>query len=47
MAQSELDSFYVKFKSLLRSEKDAILTIKSESGRAVVTLTVDLGHVLS
>ena len=47
MAQSELDGFYVKFKNLLRSEKDATLTIKSESGRTVVTLSVDLGHVLS
>ena len=47
MVQSELDSFYVKFKHLLRAEKDATLTIKSEAGRAVITLSVDLGHVLS
>ena len=47
MAQWELDSFYVKFKNLLRSEKDATLTLKAEAGRAFVTLTLDLGHVLS
>ena len=46
MVQSELDSFYVKFKHLLHAEKDATLTIKSEAGRAVITLSVDLGHVL-
>ena len=47
MVQSEFDSFYVKFKHLLCAEKDATLTIKSEAGRAVITLSVDLGHVLS
>ena len=47
MAQLEIDSFYVKFKNLLRAERDATLTIKSDSGRAFVTLCVDLGHVLS
>ena len=47
MAQSEMDSFYIKFKNLLHSEKDATLTIKSEAGRAFVTLSVDLGHVQS
>ena len=47
MVQSELDSFYVKFKNLLRAEIDATLTIKSESGRAVVSLSDDLGHVFS
>ena len=45
--QSELDSFFVKFKTLLRGEKDATLTLKSEAGRAVISLSVDLGHVLS
>ena len=44
MAVMELDSFYFKFKNLLLSEKDATLTLKSEAGRAYVTLTVDLGH---
>ena len=43
----ELDSFYFKFKNLLQSEKDAVLSLKSESGRCHVTLSVDLGHVLS
>ena len=47
MVQSELDSFYVKFKNLLRGEKDATLVLKSEAGKAVITLSVDLGHVLS
>ena len=47
MVQWELDSFYVKFKNLLRAEKDATLTLKAEAGRASVTLSLDLGHVLS
>jgi ferredoxin-like protein FixX len=47
MVQWELDSFYFKFKNLLRAEKDATLTFKSEAGRAFVTLSLDLGHVLS
>ena len=47
MVHIELDSFYVKFKHLRRAEKDAILTLKSEAGRAFVTLTLDLGHVHS
>ena len=47
MAQQELDSFFVKFKCLLQSEKDATLTLKSEAGRAFVTLSLDLGHVRS
>ena len=47
MVQVELDSFYVKFKHLLRAEKDATLTLKSEAGRAFVTLSLDLGHVHS
>ena len=32
---------------MLHSEKDATLTLKSEAGRAVVTLCVELGHVHS
>ena len=47
MAQQELDSFFVKFKCLLQLEKDATLTLKSEAGRAFVTLSLDLGHVRS
>ena len=43
----ELDSFYLKFKNLLFAEKDATLTLKSESGIAFITLSLDLGHVLS
>ena len=47
MVRVELDSFYVKFKHLLHAEKDATLTLKSEAGRAFVTLSLDLGHVHS
>ena len=47
MVHRELDSFYNKFKNLLSAEKDATLTFKSEAGRAFVTLSLDLGHVLS
>ena len=47
MAMSEIDSFVLKFKNLLHSEKDSTLTIKSEAGRAVLHLSVELGHVLS
>jgi hypothetical protein len=47
MALLEIDSFVLKFKNLLHLEKDATLTMKSEAGRAVVTLSVELGHVLS
>ena len=46
MTVSEIDTFYFKFKNLLLAEKDATLTIKSEEGRAQVTLFVDLGHLL-
>ena len=47
MAAHELDSFYFKFKNHLLSEKDATLTVKSEAGRIYVSVSVDLGHVLS
>ena len=47
MTLSEIDSFYFKFKNLLVAEKDATLTLKSESGRTQVTLSVDLDHLLS
>ena len=47
MVQWELDSFYLKFKNLLRSEKDATLTLKAEAGRAFVTLSLDIGQVHS
>ena len=46
MAVSELDTFYFKFKNLILAEKNATLTLKSEAGRAQVTLSVDLGHLL-
>ena len=44
MVTWELDSFFVKFKNLLRAEKDATITFKSEAGRASVSLSVNLGH---
>ena len=47
MAHSELDSFFFKFKNLRYAEKDVTLTFKSEAGRALVTLSLDLGHVHS
>ena len=47
MAVQDLDSFYFKFKNLMFAEKDATLTVKSESGRVQVSLSVELGHVLS
>ena len=47
MAEFELDSFYIKFKNLLYTEKDAVLNIKSEAGRAHVSLSLDLGHIRS
>ena len=45
MTVSEIDTFYFKFKNLLLAEKNATLTLKSEEGRAQVTLGVDLGHL--
>ena len=47
MAVQDLDSFYFKFKNLMFAEKDATLTVKSEAGQVQVSLSVDLGHVLS
>lgn len=47
MVLPEIDSFVFKFKNLLHLEKDATLTLKSEAGKASVTLSVELGHVLS
>ena len=46
MTVSEIDTFYFKFKNLLLAEKNATLTLRSEDGRAQVTLSVDLGHLL-
>ena len=47
MVLPEIDSFVFKFKNLLHLEKDATLTLKSEAGKASVTLSVELVHVLS
>ena len=38
----EIDSFYVKFKNLLLSGKDANLNVKAEAGKASVQLTVEV-----
>ena len=43
-ANIELDSFYVKFKTLLHAGKDATLSMKSDAGKAIVTLSLDLGQ---
>ena len=45
MAMLEIDSFYVKFKNLLLSGRNAILTIKSNDGKAEVNLHVELDNV--
>ena len=42
MAMSEIDSFIWKFRKLLYSGKNARLEIKSEAGKAVVTLTAEV-----
>jgi hypothetical protein len=47
MGQDELDSFFIKFKNLLKAEKAATLSLKSEAGIAFVSLSLDLDHVLS
>ena len=41
MAHSELENFIVKFKGLLRSEKNANLNLKSEDGKLFITLSVE------
>ena len=41
----EIDSFYVKFKNLLLSGRNASLTIKSNDGNAEVNLYVELDSV--
>ena len=46
MSVSELDTFNFKFKNLLLAEKNATLSLKSDAGRAQVTLSVNLGHLL-
>ena len=45
MARAEIDSFIVKFKTLLLSGKKATLVIKSDKGKAEVSLNVELGEV--
>ena len=43
MARTEIDSFIVKFKSLLLSGRNTTLEIKSNAGKAEVTLHGELG----
>ena len=45
MALSEVDSFFLKFKNLLHSGTNANLTIRSEAGKAFVTLAVEVEHL--
>ena len=45
MARAEIDSFILKFKRLLLSGRDATLVIKSNAGKAEVSLNVVLGDV--
>ena len=47
MAKAEIDSFILKFKNLLISGRNATLVIKSNAGKAEVSLNVDLGQVHS
>ena len=44
MGGAELDSFYVKFKTLWKSGLDACLTVESKAGKAWVNLKVGLGE---
>ena len=44
MAYSELDSFYVKFKSLWQAGSKACLSIETENGEAFVSLKVSIGR---
>ena len=46
MAKAEIDSFILKFKNLLISGRNATLVIKSNAGKAEVSLNVELGQVL-
>ena len=43
----ELDTFYFKFKNIILAEKNLTLTLNSEARRTRVTLSVDLGRLLS
>ena len=42
MAMTEIDSFIFKFKHLWKSGRSASLSIRSDAGKAQVTLHVDL-----
>ena len=45
MARAEIDSFIVKFKTLLLSGKKATLLVKSNIGKAEVSLHAELSEV--
>ena len=42
----EIDSFFFKFKSLLRSQKNATLTLKTDSGKVSVNLSLEFENTL-
>ena len=44
MALMEIDSFLTKFKNLWHAGYKASFDLKSENGKAIVTLTADLGY---
>ena len=44
---SEIESFFTKFKSLLYSGYDALLTVKSKNGEAFICLKAGLGPIPS
>ena len=44
MALMEIDSFLTKFKNLWHAGYKASFNLKSENGKAIVTLTADLGY---
>ena len=45
MAKMEIDSFILKFKSLLLSGRNPTLVIKSNAGKAEINLNVELEDV--
>ena len=42
----EIDSFFFKFKSLLRSQKNGTLTLKTDSGKVSVNLSLEVENTL-
>ena len=46
MANSEIDSFVRKFKTLCQAGRNASLTLSSNAGKAVMNLRLDLGVLI-